>query len=215
MTPEQIAHVCRDVSAGRIIAITDSLNKAIETYGIPKGAWAEFIANIAHESGEFTIKAENLNYTTAARLCAVWPSRFTVTGEQKKKNAADFIKNPKKLANEVYNGRMGNKTGTDDGYVFRGGGYAQITGREAYESYAAYVNKRDNTSRTAEEIAALVQTDDDWAMDSAAWFFCEFKDLVQLALDNKFKDLVKKWNGGYIGLEERKLYYTRAGAIIV
>lgn len=214
ISPNQLSSICRNLSIQRCKQITDSLNKAIQTYNIPYAALPEFIANVAHESGEFTIKAENLNYTTPERLVAIWPSRFTVKGEKGKNNAKDFVRNPAKLANEVYNGRMGNKIGSNDGYAFRGGGFAQITGREAYLKYLEFVCEREESNRTPEEIASLVQTNDDWAMDSAAWFFCEFKNLEQLAIDDNFLALVKRWNGGTIGIEERKKYYNRALAVL-
>ncbi|MCR5875186.1 hypothetical protein LRS10_13895 [Phenylobacterium sp. J426] len=70
---------------------------------------------------------ENLNYTTAERICAVWPSRFPTVA-----SAAPFVRNAKGLANHVYNGRMGNRPGSNDGWDFRGRGQAHITGREMY-----------------------------------------------------------------------------------
>lgn len=62
-------------------------------------------------------------YTTAARIRKVWPSR---------PEAAQFTRQPRALANCVYNGRLGNKVGSDDGFNYRGGGIDQLTGRDNY-----------------------------------------------------------------------------------
>lgn len=210
----QLSAICRDMNFARVGEITAAINDTIVKYNMPYGAVPEWVANIAHESGEFSIKSESLNYTTPQRIVDVWPSRFNLTGDGGKKNANDYIRNAQKLANEVYNGRMGNRNGSSDGYNFKGGGFAQITGRDAYTLYTLFVNKRDQSKRTIEEVACLVQTDDKWAMDSAGWFFCEFKNLEQLALQDNFRELVKRWNGGFIGIEEREKYYSRAVAVL-
>ena len=90
---------------------------------------AGFFANTFHETGGLTILRESLNYKTPARLRQVWPSRFG------KKSDAELLKlcgNEKALASTVYNGRMGNRPGTDDGYTFRGAGFLQTTGRDDF-----------------------------------------------------------------------------------
>ena len=71
---------------------------------------AHFLANALHETGGFTIVRENMNYT-AKRIGQVWPSR---------PEAKKYGGNPQGLANCVYNGRMGNRKGTDDGCNPRG-----------------------------------------------------------------------------------------------
>jgi hypothetical protein len=43
--------------------------------------------------------------------------------------------NERELARVVYNGRMGNRPDTDDGFIFRGAGYLQTTGREDFIKY--------------------------------------------------------------------------------
>lgn len=86
---------------------------------------AQFLANIAHESGGFTIVRENMNYSKE-RIKQVWPTR---------PEAAKFAGKPRELANCVYGGRMGNRKGTDDGWNFRGGGLIQLTGRDSYERF--------------------------------------------------------------------------------
>lgn len=70
---------------------------------------------------------ENLNYT-AKRIREVWPTRFASVAA-----AEPYARNPRGLANKVYNGRLGNRVGSDDGYNYRGRGLPQITGRGNYE----------------------------------------------------------------------------------
>jgi hypothetical protein len=70
---------------------------------------------------------ESLSYS-AERMTQVWPSRFASIA-----SAAPYARNPRALADKVYNGRMGNRLGSDDGYNFRGQGFSQTTGRDEYQ----------------------------------------------------------------------------------
>jgi len=212
MTPEQIKLIDKDINLVRATKISELLNKYIDIYKLPENSVAPFIANVMHESGSFSIKTENMNYTTPARLVEIWKTRFTLnpTKEPNKKDANLYVRNPKKLANLVYANRMGNIQ-VDDGYTFRGGGFAQITGRDSYTLFTAYVNRRDLTQKNINEVSALVQMQDDWAMDSALWFFVEFKKLVGVT---DFITIVKRWNGGTIGLADRKNKYIKALEIL-
>ena len=83
-----------------------------------------------HEVGQKMIPVkENLNYTTAAQIKKVWPTRFPTIAD-----AQLYVKNPQKLANKVYTGRMGNNA-PNDGYLYLGRGYSQITGKENYTKF--------------------------------------------------------------------------------
>jgi putative chitinase len=87
-----------------------------------------FMAQISHECGAGTEMEESLWYKHPQRLMAVWPFRFPTY-----RSALAYVGQPKALADYVYNHRMGNRAGSDDGWNFRGRGCLQITGRDGYE----------------------------------------------------------------------------------
>lgn len=185
-------------------------NNLCPVYGIDSAdEYHEFIANVAHESGGFRIRKESLNYTRPERLVTVWPTRFTLKNEAGKKDARQWVNKPKELANLVYGGRMGNIQ-PGDGATFVGGGFAQITGRDAYTMFTRFVNSRDLSRLSIQQVAELVQTTDQWAFDSALWFFCVFKNLEELAAQDNFREVVRRWNGGFVGMADRQQYYERA-----
>ena len=154
-----------------------------------------FLAQISHESGGGTVTAENLNYTSAARIAAVWPTRFTPASAQ------PYVGNPGKLADAVYNGRMGNAPGSDDGFNYRGRGLLQITGRASYRAIGAAIGL---PLETRPELAAAPSV----ALDVAA---AEFKSLGCLPFcdaDN-VQAVTRRVNGGYTGLASRQAWLQR------
>jgi putative chitinase len=98
---------------------------------------AYMLATVRHECGpEMKPITENMNYTSAARIAQVWPSRFSVASAQA------YVRNPEKLANSVYANRLGNGSpATGDGFKYRGRGIgAQFTGRVNYEKFSKLFN---------------------------------------------------------------------------
>jgi putative chitinase len=188
--------------------VLDILPAAFEKYGISTELRAaHFLAQIAHESGDFTIKTESMNYTTPARLVEIWPSRFSLDGSGGgKKKASDYVKNQEKLAEAVYGGRMGNNN-PGDGFRFRGGGWLQLTGKDAYKGYAAYLGK------TVEETADLLRSDNKYALDAACWEYVINMKLNPVAdqgsTDDIIKTITKRVNGGYIGLADRTAHFRK------
>ncbi|SDN84473.1 hypothetical protein [Ensifer sp. YR511] len=107
----------------------DAILDEAERRGTPMAHLAAILAEAHHETGgTMQPVSENLNYS-AKRLTEVWPSRFPTLAA-----AAPYAGNQRKLANKVYGGRLGN-TGDDDGWLFRGRGLAQITGRDNYARF--------------------------------------------------------------------------------
>ncbi len=135
LTKELIGSIAPRARPEYVKALTsDDGWKTLSRYGITDSeeALAGFLANAMHETGGFTILRESLNYKTPKRLRQVWPSRF---GSKSDAELQKLCGNEKALASLVYNGRMGNRPGTDDGYVFRGAGYLQTTGRDSFIKY--------------------------------------------------------------------------------
>jgi putative chitinase len=111
-------------------AQVDVLNAILDQCkGMPAPHVAYIMATGYHESGNprMVPSVESLHYTTAARIRQVWPSRFPTDA-----SAAPFVRNARKLANQVYNGRLGNRAGSDDGWTYRGRGLDHLTGRDNY-----------------------------------------------------------------------------------
>ena len=206
ITGQQLKGICPNLKEDRANSLAMLMSKSFPKYGINTPARIQaFVAQVAHESGEFSIKTESMNYSSPERICAIWPSRFNMDGSAGKRNANEFVKNQEKLANTVYSGRMGNgDSASGDGFRYRGGGYMQLTGKESYQHYASYIGK--NVGETAD----LVRSTDEYALDSACWEFAIDKKLNDEADRGEFIAITKKINGGTIGFEERQKYYARA-----
>jgi putative chitinase len=202
----QLKAICPNLKQDRADSLAQLMSKSFPKYEINNPARVQaFVAQLAHESGEFTIKTESMNYTTPERIVAIWPGRFNLTGNDGKANAHDYTKNQEKLANKVYANRMGNgDSASGDGFRYRGGGFMQLTGKESYDAYAKYIGK------DVGETADLVHTTDEYALDSACWEFAIDKKLNDEADRGEFITITKRINGGTIGLEERQKYYARA-----
>ena len=168
---------------------------------------AGFMAQCAHESADFTLLEENLNYSEKA-LNSVF-GRYFGKG---KRDAKEYARNPEKIANYVYqdefrskSGALGN-TNPGDGWRFRGRGIKQLTGRNNYTAFA------DSIGITAEEAAEYVATPQG-AIESACWFW-DKNSLAKYADADDNLGLTKRINGGTIGLDDRNKRYAAAKAIL-
>jgi len=206
ITAEQLKKVATTLSKERAKVMADLLNEICYKYGIDtKDEFHEFAANVIQESGEFSHKSENMNYS-AQRMAEVWPGTFSLTKKPPYKPnqlALSLHKKPRELANYKYGSLYGNKKGTDDGWNYRGAGFIGLTFKDTFQKYANHIGK------SVEETANLVRTTDYYALDSAAWFFSVLKGLNDEAERDEWLKIVKSINGGYIGLNDRNKYYER------
>jgi len=161
---------------------------------------AAFIAQCAHESGEFVFLKENLNYK-AASLRKIFPKYFPTD-----EIANQYASKPNKaeaIANRVYANRMGNgDEQSGDGYRYCGRGLIQLTGKDNYTFFAG------SLGISVEEAAEYLQTFEG-AAQSACWFW-ETNNLNALADKGDIVTMTKRINGGTIGLEDRIKHYEHA-----
>jgi putative chitinase len=151
---------------------------------------AHFVAQCAHESGNFVFVRENLNYK-AASLQKIFGKYFP-TGEL----AQQYANRPEMIANRIYASRMGNgDESTGDGWRYHGRGLIQLTGKDNYTFFAGSLDI------SVEDAAAYMETFEG-AAQSACWFW-EQNNLNRFADANDVRGLTRTINGGYIGLEDR------------
>ena len=91
-------------------------------------AVANIMAQMQAESRGDATKQENLNYS-AERLMQVFPRKFSGLADARSVIAGGA----EAIGNRIYGGRMGNAEG--EGYMYRGRGLIQLTGKNNYEKY--------------------------------------------------------------------------------
>lgn len=178
-----------------------TMRKAMEFYKLTPVRAAHFFAQTSHETGDFKLFSENLNYSVQG-LQTIFGKYFPGNLEE------SYARNPEKIANRVYASRMGNgdeKSG--DGWKYRGRGALQLTGKDNYKAFAQYLGKPEILTNPD-----LVATE--YAFESAMFFFDKNKlwPICDQGINDKtILALTKRINGGTHGLADRnektKKYY--------
>jgi putative chitinase len=161
---------------------------------------AAFIAQCAHESANFRVLTENLNYRWQS-LRKVFPKYFPT--DELAQQYAGKPNRAEAIANRIYANRMGNgPEESGDGWKYRGRGLIQLTGKQNYMWFAA------SLEITPEEATEYLMTFEG-AAQSACWFW-ETNNLNQWADKGDIVTLTKRINGGTIGLDDRIKHYEHA-----
>ena len=154
---------------------------------------AHFLSQCGHESGDFRVVYENLNYS-AQGLRSVFGRYFPTDALAKA-----YERQPEKIGSRVYASRMGNgDEASKEGYKFRGRGYVQLTGKDNYRLFSNFIG---------EDCVAnpdLVATR--YPLTSAGFFFdrnnlwavCDRGDT-----DEVVTSVTRRVNGGTHGLADR------------
>lgn len=185
-------------AAGMADRVIPALDAAMQRFEITSPARsAAFLAQLAHESGDLQRWTENLGYRWQ-RLRQVFPKYFRTDAE-----AQPFDRQPERIANRVYGGRMGNgNEASGDGWRYRGRGPIQLTGKDNYRTcgQAIGIDLVTQPERLeTPEVGCL----------AAAWFWAS-RGLNALADAGDFVTITKRINGGLIGLEHRTALWKRA-----
>lgn len=153
---------------------------------------SHFLGQCYHESRNFTVVEENLNYS-ADGLLKIFPKYFNI------ESAKDYSHCPGKIANRIYANRMGNGTEElGDGWDFRGRGYIQLTGKNNYAEFGKYVN--ENTVLYPDLVSEI------YPLKSAEWFWLANR-IDNIAIDGITDEIIsrvtKRINGGLTGITDR------------
>lgn len=162
-----------------------------------------FMAQIAHESGGFTVLWESGAYTFANILDKFGVGRHSarITKDEAAEIAAlPVAKRGPRLFERTYglgNPKKAIELGNlepGDGWKYRGFGPMQTTGRKAHETLMM-----GDTSPRGALRAAFAEWDE--------------KNCNELAARDDIKSITKRINGGYNGFEDRKKYLAKAKRI--
>ena len=161
---------------------------------------AAFIAQCAHESGNFRLLKENLNYRWET-LRRLFPKYFPT--DELARQYASMPNKQEAIANRIYANRMGNgDEASGDGYRYCGRGLIQLTGKTNYSWFAA------SLGIPVEEASEYLSTFEG-AAQSACWFW-ETNNLNRFADVGDIRGLTRAINGGFIGLDDRIKHYNHA-----
>ncbi|WP_400636946.1 glycoside hydrolase family 19 protein [Pseudomonas aeruginosa] len=184
-----------------------ALNAAIDEYGIARPArCAAFLAQIGHESAQLRRLVENLNYS-ARGLAATWPGRYRGVDGQPNAVAQRLARNPEAIANNAYADRNGNGSeASGDGWLFRGRGLLQVTGRANYRAVGVALGE------PLEREPGLLEYPLPAARSAAYWWAS--RGLNELADAGRFETITRRINGGLNGQAERLELWARAREVL-
>ena len=191
------------VSAEDAEQYVEDLENVLPKYGIAdsKLRLAHFFSQVLHESGCMRYDMENLNYSAKA-LRAVFGKYFKT-----KREAEAYARQPEKIANRVYAKRMGNGSeASGDGWKYRGRGLIQLTGKNNYKAFAAWIGD-DRIIDDPDLVAA------EYAVQSAVFYWDKNK-LNKIADRDDVERLTRRINGGLNGLAHRKELLNKANGLL-
>ena len=162
---------------------------------------AGFLANVNHETGGFNdlTEGEDKKYSLKRwkeisinqRNIRNWLAQHSNNTE------AEFAKlSEKDKINIMYKGMNGN-TQPDDGWIFRGRGGIQLTGRGTYQRFANYIKRPDIMANPD-----LIAKDIELAARSSAWYWKKYTEASKEAQKGDFVEARKAINTDADGLRK-------------
>jgi len=184
--------------------VLEQVHELLQPFNITnKLRLAHFLAQCAHESGNFKLIIENLNYS-AEGLLKTWPKRFPNSINK------EYARQPERIANRAYANRLGNGSElTGDGYKYRGRGYIQLTGKNNYAAFSRFIG--------ADCVANPDLVATKYPLASAAFFFDSnrlWKWCDAGSSEQDVANVTKRINGGLIGLSNRIKLFNQIYSLI-
>ena len=182
VTAEQLQSIMPVLSSKRNTEFLPFLQAAMTEFAIERPARAAaFLAQLAHESGQFRFMEEIWGPTAAQRRYEPLSS----------------------LATDLGNTQAG------DGKRFKGRGPIQITGRANYRRFGDLLG----VGLVSEPARAAVP---ELAFRIAGLFWSKkgLNELADLATADAFREITRRINGGFNGLEDRRKFYAAACAVL-
>ena len=153
---------------------------------------AHFLAQVAHESANFTVVREK-GYTLV-RAKEVFP----------KYHHCLTVDNPAAIFNCVYGGRMGNSE-PGDGNKYRGRGLIQLTGKDNYKRFMQFHNRQYPADRQDFVSNPNLVAQSPYASRSALWFWYSNRCGSRATGSDRsnVENVTRCVNGGLNGIEDR------------
>lgn len=182
-------------------------NSICPVYGInTPDIFHEYIANVLHESAGLTRFVEGLNYQAVSLAKKFGRHRISLDDCYRYGRTTQQNANQQAIANILYGGEWGRRNlgnrQQGDGYLFRGSGEMQITGRGLTTKFCDYYNGLKGTSFTPEQMAELLRTNKEVSTHASCWLFAIEKKLIDEAVSDEDLKIRKSINGGDFGIDE-------------
>lgn len=182
LTIEQLQGIMPGLPAKKRDALLPFLRAAMTEFGIDAPARAAaFLAQLAHESGEFRFMEEFWGPTAAQR-------RYEPVST---------------LAANLGNTEAG------DGIRFKGRGPIQITGRANYRRFGDLLG----TDLVADP-ARAAQPELAFRIAALFWSKKGLNELADRCTDDAFREITRRINGGFNGLDDRRKFYAVARTVL-
>jgi putative chitinase len=183
------------------LSVMAEMPDVIEKFGINTPLrLAHFLSQCSHESGDFKVVRENLNYS-AEGLRKIFPKYFPTDAI-----AQQYARQPQKIANRVYSSRMGNgDEASGDGFKYSGKGYIQLTGKSNYKAFSDFIGEDCVANPDLIATKYPLTSAGFFFQKNGLWAICDKGNTTDIV-----KSVTKRVNGGLIGIDDRitkfKLY---------
>jgi len=142
----------------------EPLNKAAKKYNCNSyDRWCAIIAQLLHESANFTKLRESLNYSPE-NLVKTFGRRITTEQAARLGRIPGRPADQESIGNIVYGGRGGNSP--TEGFKYRGRGLPQLTFKDNYTKF-----ERESRIAGIVETPDIVSNNLDVAAEAGFWFF--------------------------------------------